>query len=208
MPHLLLLGDSIFDNTRYTLGEPDVISQVKALLPKDWKATLLAVDGSMTTEIPAQLAHVPTDASYLVLSVGGNNAIMNADILSAPANSTSQALEVLAKVSRNFEQAYREAVDACLRLSLPLTLCTIYNGCFPDADYQRRISTDLMIFNDAILRVAIERQLSVLDLRFVCSLPADYANPIEPSSIGGGKIARAIVNLVSPGQGTGARVVA
>jgi hypothetical protein len=33
----------------------------------------------------------------------------------------------------------------------------------------------------------------VIDLRLICSEPADYANPIEPSGPGGQKIARAIV---------------
>jgi hypothetical protein len=49
-----------------------------------------------------------------------------------------------------------------------------------------------MLFNDAILRVAFERALEVIDLRFVCSEAADNANPIEPSSTGGPKIASAI----------------
>jgi hypothetical protein len=197
MPHLVLLGDSIFDNSRYTLGQPDVISQVCRLLPKDWKASLLAVDGSTTAEVPAQLERLPHDASHLVLSVGGNNAIMNAGILSTPVTSSSQALTALGDASRTFEGDYRLAVAACRQRHLPLSLCTIYNGCFPDADYQRLISTALMVFNDVILRVAIEFRLTTIDLRFVCSSSADYANPIEPSSVGGAKIARAIVNSVS-----------
>jgi hypothetical protein len=32
MPHIVLLGDSIFDNAPYTRGGPDVISQVRQLL--------------------------------------------------------------------------------------------------------------------------------------------------------------------------------
>ena len=32
--HIVLLGDSIFDNGRYTSGGPDVIAQVCQLLPK------------------------------------------------------------------------------------------------------------------------------------------------------------------------------
>jgi hypothetical protein len=56
MPHVVLLGDSIFDNSRYTLGEPDVISHLTKLLPNGWKATLLAVDGATSNEISAQLA--------------------------------------------------------------------------------------------------------------------------------------------------------
>lgn len=55
MPHLVLLGDSILDNRAYTLGGPDVISQVRGLLPPDWEATLLAVDGSTTDHVARQM---------------------------------------------------------------------------------------------------------------------------------------------------------
>ena len=210
MPHVVLLGDSIFDNARYTLGQPEVISQVCGLLPTGWKASLLAVDGSTTADIPAQLTRLSSDASHLVLSVGGNNAIMNASILNAPVTSSSQTLTDLEQASRTFEEDYRRAVAACRNARIPLTLCTIYNGCFPDADYQRLISTALMVFNDVILRVAIEFRLTVIDLRFVCSSNPDYANPIEPSSVGGAKIARAIVNSVAAqhGEETAARIFA
>ncbi|HXE56522.1 MAG TPA: hypothetical protein VNK43_00835 [Gemmatimonadales bacterium] len=44
--------------------------------------------------------------------------------------------------------------------------------------------------------MAFERGLGVVDLRTVCADPADYANPIEPSSVGGAKIARAIAAAV------------
>jgi GDSL-like lipase/acylhydrolase family protein len=197
MPHIVLLGDSIFDNSRYTEGGPDVVSQVRQLLTTTWNASLLAIDGSTTESVPSQVQRMPTDASHLVLSVGGNDALMNSGILLAPADSTSQAVAALAGVSQEFEARYRGAVEACRETRLPLTLCTIYNGCFPDAGFQRLVSTALMVFNDVILRVGIEFGLAIIDLRFVCSAAADYANPIEPSSIGGAKIARAIVNSVS-----------
>lgn len=88
-------------------------------------------------------------------------------------------------------------------------MCTIYNGSFPDASYQRLVSTALMVFNDVILRVGIEFGLTILDLRFVCSSASDYANPIEPSSIGGEKIARCIANWATTSNSghSGARVV-
>ncbi|HEY1387763.1 MAG TPA: GDSL-type esterase/lipase family protein, partial [Ktedonobacterales bacterium] len=76
MPHVVLLGDSIFDNQSYVQrGEPDVIRQLRAHLPADWEATLLAVDGNVTADIRRQLAHLPTDATHLVISVGGNDAL-------------------------------------------------------------------------------------------------------------------------------------
>ena len=39
--------------------------------------------------------------------------------------------------------------------------------------------------------------LPVIDLRAVCSEIADYANEIEPSAIGGAKIADAICRVVT-----------
>jgi GDSL-like Lipase/Acylhydrolase family len=208
MTHIVLLGDSIFDNSPYTAGGPDVISQVRQLLPVDWRATLLAVDGATTKDVAFQLRRLPQDASHLVLSVGGNDALMSSGILRTPADCTAQAVSALGDISQRFEERYRSAVGACRQIHVSLTLCTIYNGCFPDAIYQRLVSTALMVFNDVILRVGIEFGLTMIDLRFVCSSAADYANPIEPSSIGGAKIARANVNSVSSvhPKNSGARV--
>jgi hypothetical protein len=87
-------------------------------------------------------------------------------------------------------------VKLLLQQRIPLTICTIYNGNFPDPRFQRVASTALCVFNDVILRVAFERGLSVIDLRLVCNDPADYANPIEPSARGGEKIARAIAGTI------------
>ena len=197
MPHLVLLGDSIFDNAAYTGGGPDVISQVRGLLPSGWGATLLAIDGSTTDDVADQIECLPAEASHLVLSVGGNNALIHASVLDSPASSTAQAIGFLADVSVDFETRYRSAVEACLRPGLTLSVCTIYNGCFPDPAYQRIASVALMVFNDAILRVALEHGLPVIDLRLVCVEPRDYANHIEPSSAGGEKIARVIAALVT-----------
>jgi hypothetical protein len=202
MPHLVLLGDSIFDNAQYTSGGPDVVSQVRNLLPAGWAASLLAVDGSMTGNIPDQLRLLPKDCTHLVLSVGGNNALAEASrlgisLFGMTGEPISRALDSLADVSSAFESEYRSAVDACLRPRLSLGVCTIYNGYFPDQSYQRVASLALSIFNDVIIRVAVDRGLPVIDLRAICTRPSDYANPIEPSSIGGEKIAKAIVALVT-----------
>ena len=99
MPHIVLLGDSIFDNASYTRGGPDVITQVRERLPQGWKATLLAVDGSVTLNVPAQLERLPQDASHLVLSVGGNDALVKSEILNTPVRSTAEALALLADVA-------------------------------------------------------------------------------------------------------------
>jgi len=75
---------------------------------------------------------------------------------------------------------------------LTTTVCTIYNGNL-SRDEAAVARVGLTAFNDVILRVAFEASFRVIDLRLVCSEPSDYANPIEPSSAGGEKIARAIL---------------
>jgi lysophospholipase L1-like esterase len=196
MPHVILLGDSIFDNAAYTAGGPDVVSQLRKLLPSGWTTTLLAVDGHRTEDVNRQFAQLPKGATHLVLSVGGNDALSHSDLLSRPARSAAEVLTLLAHAAGEFEEWYRRLIARLLQSGLPLTVCTIYNGNFPDRDFQRIASTALSSFNDAILRVGFERRLTIIDLRLVCDEPADYANPIEPSSIGGAKIARAIAAAV------------
>lgn len=80
MPHVVLLGDSIFDNGQYTGGGLDVASQLRKLLP-GWGVSLLAVDGSTTFNIPDQMRRLPKESTHLVLSVGGNNALLEASRL-------------------------------------------------------------------------------------------------------------------------------
>ena len=210
MTHLILLGDSVLDNGAYTGGGPDVVTQVRQCLPEGWRASLAAVDGSMAQDIHEQLRSLPADATHLLLSVGGNDALMRADLLDTPVDSSAEALSLLYEAAREFEARYRLAVEACLRPGLPLVVCTVYHGNFPEPAYRQRVGVALTVFNDAIVRLAIEKQLRVIDLRSVCDSPADYANPIEPSCLGGEKIARTIVRAVTGPRhvGPGAHLVA
>lgn len=84
MGHIVLLGDSIFDNGVYVPGEPDVVRQLQGVLPQGWRASLLAVDGAVTRSVASQLQRLPGDATHLVLSVGGNDALGESHILGAP----------------------------------------------------------------------------------------------------------------------------
>ena len=208
MPHICLLGDSIFDNAAYVSGGPDVVTQLRAALPTGWKATLLAVDGAVIDDVHPQLTRLPVDATHLVVSAGGNDALGHTDLLERRATSSPQVLGWLADAAEAFETRYRRMLDALLARRLPLTLCTVYNGNL-GVPSQRLATTALAVFDDVILRCATERSLAVIELRLVCTEPSDYANPIEPSVQGGAKIARAIARALtsSDAQARGARVL-
>ena len=188
---IVLLGDSIFDNAAYTGDEPDVAAHLRSLVDDDAQVTLVAKDGTTTLDFTRQLDDVPKHATHLVLSLGGNDALLNADLLGMPADSVAESLDLFADRREDFERNYNRCLDALLDWDLPTTVCTIYGGDLDDDD-ARRADTALMIYNDVILRGAFRRGFDVVDLRFVCTHHADYANPVEPSGAGGLKIARAI----------------
>ncbi|HSU14195.1 SGNH/GDSL hydrolase family protein [Longimicrobium sp.] len=190
-------GDSILDNGAYTSGGPQVAAQVQAVLPDGWRCVLAAVDGATTGDVPRQMGDVPDDAAVLVLSAGGNDLLMHVNVLDEPATGSAQVLARLAELADGFEVDYRAMLRHVMAAGLPLVLCTVYNGGFPDARMARLAATAMAVFDDRILRVALEHGLPVIELRAVCNRPEDYANPIEPSSIGGEKIARAIARVVA-----------
>jgi hypothetical protein len=206
MKHIVLLGDSIFDNGAYVAGGPDVVRQLRARLPEGWRATLLAVDGAVTSGVERQLARLPADTTDLIVSVGGNDALGHAHVLDEGARSIAEAVAKLAAIRERFERDYRAMLDAVLAPRLAAAVCTVYDGRFPDPVRQRLVVTALAIFNDVITRQAFARGLPLIDLRLICDSDEDYANPIEPSVRGGEKIAAAIAGLVAaqdpPGLGS------
>ena len=199
MGHVVLLGDSIFDNAAYVgRDEPDVVRQLQEELSEhDWRATLLAVDGSTTGDVRRQLARLPDDATNLVVSVGGNDAILQSDVLNQTARNVAEVLSKLAGIGEQFAQDYGEMLSGVRNLRLPIALCTIYYPNFPDAALQRVSSTALTVFNDLIIREAFAAGVPLIDLRLICNENSDYANPVEPSAKGGAKIAAAIRRAVT-----------
>jgi len=197
MKHLVLLGDSIFDNKAYVNGGLDVITHIRRQIPAEWKASLRAVDGSVIENVRKQVIDLPDDATNLIISVGGNDAILNADILQQKAASSAEVLDKLADVAGEFEYRYLEMLQTVLRLKKPTVVCTIYYPRIPEPFTQKIAVAALTIFNDVIIRQAVLAGVPLIDLRLVCDEDSDYANEIEPSEKGGEKIAKAIVRMVN-----------
>ena len=58
MNHVVLAGDSIFDNAAYVERGQSVIEQLLAKANNDFDSTLVAVDGSITSELAHQFRPV------------------------------------------------------------------------------------------------------------------------------------------------------
>jgi hypothetical protein len=196
----VLLGDSIFDNGSYVPGGPDVVRQLRDGLPAGWKATLRAVDGDVTSGVPRQLRSVPDDATHLIVSVGGNDALGYAGVLQQPVRSVAEGIAALGDAQERFAVDYAAMLDVVLATGLPTAVCTVYDTRPSEPDH-RVIRSGIALFNDVITRAAFSRGVTLIDLRLICTESADYANPIEPSVRGGAKIAQAIAGLVRAPDG-------
>jgi hypothetical protein len=160
---VVLLGDSVFDNKAYVAGGPDVVAQLRARLPTGWRASLAAVDGAVTADVARQLGRVPHEATHLVVSVGGNDALRQEAVLGEPVRSVGEGLARLGAVADRFRQDYRAMLTGILAHRLPTALCTIYDPRFPDPQRRRLAIIGLALFNDVIAREAFSHGLTLID---------------------------------------------
>jgi len=196
MGHVVLLGDSIFDNARYVPDRPALIEQVRQTLSAGWRATLLAVDGHIAEDVADQLRALPSDATHIVVSAGGNDALGESGLLTEAVGTVGEALGLVQEVRDRFRKSYRAMIQTLAAVGKPAAVCTIYDSV-PGLGAAERAA--LGGFNEVILREAFSAGLPVIDLRLICDRPEDYSHvsPIEPSAVGGAKIARAIAELVA-----------
>jgi hypothetical protein len=196
MGHVVLLGDSIFDNARYVPNRPPVIDQLRQSLPRGWTASLLAVDGHITEDVANQLKDLPSDATHLFVSAGGNDALGESSILGEAACTVGEALGLMHEVRTRFRASYRAMLRVLCARDKPATVCTVYDA-IPGLGSAEQAA--LAAFNEVILSEAFSARLPVIDLRLVCDRPSDYSHvsPIEPSVVGGAKIARVIAEIAT-----------
>ena len=211
--HIVLAGDSIFDNGSYVPGQPDVAQQLRNQLGEESNVTLLAIDGDVTKDVHNQLTQLPEDTSHLFISVGGNDALGQLHIFTDPVSSVGEGFLKFSRVQTTFQQEYKAMLENALSLNIPTTICTIYKPCFyhPDmsrvgsyvgngvsnTDLQNVSVTALTAFNDVILQEAVTTGIPLMDLRVMYDNVADYANPIEPSTIGGQKMVSVMESIIN-----------
>ena len=112
MKHIILAGDSIFDNRPYVEdNQPAVIDQLTKAVGARNKATLRAVDGAVTANVAEQLRDIPSSSTHLVISVGGNDGLQATSIFRQPVTTVGEALQKLYQLRVRFEREYRDMVS-------------------------------------------------------------------------------------------------
>jgi lysophospholipase L1-like esterase len=198
---LVLLGDSILDNGPYTRPEPDTTAHLARLLGRGWSVERLAQDGAILSDVPRQLKELRARPSRAVLSIGGNDAAAHIGLLEREATSAAQLFAELLAIADTFGRQYEACARMVAQRAERTLLCTIYEAQLEPVALARLARVPLAVLNDQILRVGARLGLDVLELRSVCTEPADFVQQIEPSPQGAAKIARAIAGTVQGGQG-------
>ena len=127
---VVLVGDSVFDNAAYVTG-PDVRTLVEIKLPAGWSVFLLAVDGSFILDVPTQLHQLPDEAKFVVVRVGGNDALRQVDLLGNPVGLVGEALLLLEGVVDQFRADYSQLSDAVLASGVSRTFAPSTNPISP-----------------------------------------------------------------------------
>ncbi|MCL4867270.1 MAG: hypothetical protein KJZ47_15360 [Gemmatimonadales bacterium] len=197
---LALLGDSILDNGPYTRPEPDTTAHLQRLLP-GWTMQRVAEDGGIMSEVAGQLRQLAVRPSLAVLSIGGNDAVQHLGVLEGRTTHSANMLEELLAITTEFGAQYEAVARAVAAHAERVVLCTIYEVQLEPARYAELVKVPLGLLNDQVLRVGSRLGLEVLELRSVCTEPADFVQQIEPSARGAEKIARAIAAVARGGTG-------
>ena len=133
--NIILLGDSIFDNASYVIGEPCVTEQLREVTSSDVEVSMLAVDGDYVADVNAQLRKLPEQATHLFVSAGGNDALRHYQTLIDDFLSSEELFRKWSDVQSKFRAEYRSMLKDVFLMSSAL--------CSFAPTFHRSISTSL-----------------------------------------------------------------
>ena len=201
MANIVLLGDSIIDNKTYVgSNERSVEEHLNELSSEN--IIRIALDGDTTTDVlNNQLKKIDPETTHAVLSIGGNDLLSQIDILfTETAYTLASALDKIVLILDSVENNYQKIIKKLIELDVKILLCTVYEGDLKRDPILSLIEKQglamVSLLNDSITLLAKKYNIDVLELRNIFVTPEDYANPIEPSHIGGEKYAKKILEWV------------
>ena len=198
--YVSLLGDSIIDNKVY-VGEGELSVTEHLQHNSSSNITMIAVDGDTTEDVlKNQLDNLKEPVSHIVLSIGGNDLLQNLHILQDETSGMKFALEKSSELIGEIQENYIKILEQLSQYDSKVLLCTVYEGDLKSdvllADYDKAGQAMLKMHNDTVYYLASKFEVDVLELRNIFTNKEDYANPIEPSHIGGEKLAKEIIQWI------------
>ena len=175
---IILVGDSILKNNSYVLEENSV---EKLLSTKtDAHVYCFAVNDSIITDAQKQVnmlpQHLNEPSTHIFLSIGGNDILKGID-----------------PVSSIFRQ-YMDLVDL-IKERMDKTKIVLINLYYPTDEKYEKYYDSIKRWNELVGAYAEDNHLKVLDASTILFKEEDFTSEIEPSVIGGEKLANEISKI-------------
>ena len=175
---IILVGDSILKNNSYVLEEKSV---EKLLSTKTYAHIYcFAVNDSIIKDATEQVnilpQHLNEPSTCIFLSIGGNDILKGID-----------------PVSSIFRQ-YMDLVDL-MKERMNKTKIVLINLYYPTDEKYEKYYSSIKRWNELVDAYAEDNDLKVLDASAILAKEADFTSDIEPSIIGGEKLANQIVSI-------------
>jgi hypothetical protein len=175
---IILVGDSILKNNSYVLEK----NSVEKLLSTKINAHIycFAVNDSIIKDAKEQVnilpQHLNEPSSCIFLSIGGNDILKGID-----------------PISSIFRQ-YMDLVDL-MKERMDKTKIVLINLYYPTDEKYEKYYSSVKKWNELVGAYAEDNHLKVLDASTILFKEEDFTSEIEPSIIGGEKLANQIVSI-------------
>lgn len=179
---IILIGDSILNNSNYILLDG---KSVPDLIKAEHSDTYnFAKDEAVITDCNLQIEQIPvtnnTKDTYIFVSAGGNN------ILNKQNNMTNEMLQT-------FFQQYSTLIHS-LKSKFPNANIYLLNLYYPLDTRFKNLYPYIDQWNSLLLDFSKKNNLKIIQTNKFMLNKDDFTNTIEPSIIGGQKIANAILD--------------
>jgi len=185
--YFLLLGDSILNNEVY-VANGKAVNQLLNDSTNN-RTTCLAKNDATIVDVYDQVGNIPDKLKYssdttIFLSVGGN------DILNQ--SSDKDGGQVDSKVISTIFSVYKPLIKS-IQTIMPKAQLVLLDIYYPDNIKYKQFHEAIREWNDKLYKYASENNVSVLRISDILTKPEDFSLEIEPSAIGGKKLADAIL---------------
>jgi lysophospholipase L1-like esterase len=184
---IILLGDSMLENKLYVEKGKSIAELLKKMMDQN---TILdyAVDGTTISGVYQQIKEIPADLNnantYVFLSSGGNDIIDKAH-----KGSTNENID-------SIFADYTKMVDAVKTKMNPANIILL-NLYYPKSDDYKSYYRMITDWNKKLKEFSKNNNLQILETSNLLDKADDFTSKIEPSLVGGTKIASAISSLVN-----------
>ena len=175
---IILVGDSILKNNSYVLEKKSVENLLTT--KTDAHVYCFAVNDSIITDAQKQVnmlpQHLNEPSTHIFLSIGGNDILKGID-----------------PVSIIFKQ-YMDLVDL-MKERMDKTKIVLINLYYPTDEKYEKYYSSVKRWNELVGAYAVDNHLKVLDASTILFKEEDFTSEIEPSVIGGEKLANEISKI-------------